>query len=105
MLMPDKGINLLPKILADVVCRINRKRGGRLLPGAYVIRPITPNSADALRLGMGTHNQTYPFTEHPGQQGLARFVDSVHVADVNLHVPHRAVLSPLLFQFRHGFVG
>jgi hypothetical protein len=27
MLMPDKGINLLPKILTDVVCRINRKRG------------------------------------------------------------------------------
>lgn len=26
-LMPDKGINLLPKILVDVVCRINRRRG------------------------------------------------------------------------------
>lgn len=26
-LMPDKGINLLPKVLTDVVCRINRRRG------------------------------------------------------------------------------
>jgi hypothetical protein len=26
-LMPDKGINLLPKLLVDVVCRINRRRG------------------------------------------------------------------------------
>jgi DNA-binding response OmpR family regulator len=26
-LMPDKGINLLPKMLVDVVCRINRRRG------------------------------------------------------------------------------
>jgi CheY-like chemotaxis protein len=26
-LMPDKGVNLLPKTLVDVVCRINRRRG------------------------------------------------------------------------------
>jgi two-component system cell cycle response regulator len=26
-LMPDKNINLLPAILVDVVCRINRRRG------------------------------------------------------------------------------
>ncbi len=27
VLMPDKGINLLPKALENVICRINRKRG------------------------------------------------------------------------------
>ena len=26
-LMPGKGINLLPKVLEDVICRINRRRG------------------------------------------------------------------------------
>lgn len=26
-LMPDKGVNLLPKVLVDVMCRINRRRG------------------------------------------------------------------------------
>lgn len=26
-LMPEKGINLLPKVLENVVCRINRRRG------------------------------------------------------------------------------
>jgi CheY-like chemotaxis protein len=26
-LMPEKGINLLPKVLENVICRINRKRG------------------------------------------------------------------------------
>ena len=26
-LMPGKGINLLPRVLTDVVCRINRRRG------------------------------------------------------------------------------
>jgi hypothetical protein len=25
--MPGKGINLLPKALENVICRINRKRG------------------------------------------------------------------------------
>ena len=27
VLMPDKGMNLLPKLLEDVLCRIQRKRG------------------------------------------------------------------------------
>jgi twitching motility two-component system response regulator PilH len=27
VIMPDKGVNLLPKLLEDVVCRIQRKRG------------------------------------------------------------------------------
>jgi hypothetical protein len=26
-LMPEKGINLLPKVLENVICRINRRRG------------------------------------------------------------------------------
>jgi CheY-like chemotaxis protein len=26
-LMPEKGINLLPKVLGNVICRINRRRG------------------------------------------------------------------------------
>jgi len=26
VLMPDKGMNLLPKLLEDVLCRIQRKR-------------------------------------------------------------------------------
>ena len=27
LLMPARGKNLLPKVLEDVICRINRKRG------------------------------------------------------------------------------
>jgi len=27
VLVPDKGVNLLPKLLEDVLCRIQRKRG------------------------------------------------------------------------------
>jgi len=53
---------------------------------------------------MGAHDQANAFTKHPGQQGPAGLIDSLYIADVHLHVPCGAVLSPLPFQFRHGFV-
>jgi len=31
-IMPEKGVNLLPKVLKDVICRIWRKRGIGLIP-------------------------------------------------------------------------
>ena len=31
--IPDKGINLLPKLLTDVVCRIKRRRRVAFSPG------------------------------------------------------------------------
>jgi CheY-like chemotaxis protein len=32
VIMPEKGVNLLPKVLKDVICRIWRKRGIGLIP-------------------------------------------------------------------------
>lgn len=32
VLMPEKGVNLLPQLLKDVICRIWRKRGIGLIP-------------------------------------------------------------------------
>ena len=30
--IPEKGLNRLPKILEDIICRINRKRGINFTP-------------------------------------------------------------------------
>lgn len=38
-LIPDKGINLLPKLLKDVVYRINRGRGAAFVQGNTSSRP------------------------------------------------------------------